>query len=909
MKNLAKMVLLLILSSQAFGQQNVTEYNKPFWQINKEKQEEIRRLVGRDGNDILDEEGGAYRNYTRWFDFWAPRIAPDSSYASYNKNLRDYYDRHQPLDVGPPPPVVNNDAWHELGPFAKPNSGSPTIGIGGERGVGIIRSIAINRQNASKLLANSTAGGLFFSADKGKTWTNARSDAWFRSGCSAAAFAPDNENTWYAGSNVGGQYDYPESMFIGSVGGVYRTMDAGLTWSIIADRTTFNPGSPITGEATAISKLLIDPKHPNIGYLGTNIGLWKSENINTQTPTSVTWWLAHDGAIEDVEFTTDTSPISTVIISYKDVNGNWDIAKSVNGGVNWASLPNQPSHVGTTQIVIEVSDAAPTSLYVLDRKASAGIWIFDLGGSNAWTPKAQGIANEIGLGHCFGVSNFDPQIMYVGYGSVFLAKSINGGMTFTEPVALRPYYHNDVEDIVTPFASCTSCSHEVYVATHGGVDYSSDDLATLVNRSDGLGLAKCFGGGSGSQEHPERIVIGVDHDGSILSGGSYGSFPLSWETVAGGDGASALIDYSNGDYVWVDYQRSVPLLSSSGGHYNTYTYTSFGGFNDWWDLVKQNQISPEVVYCKAATNSNGLYEDLFRSNTRGSGYASIQRISNFQGTNLLPPDHYIFGIYPAPSDGNVLYVSEDTNTDWTSRFFQNTDIMNPNPNYVQTQWRELDFPEATRHGSTAVDLYNPNIVYFSYGGNSWSDPRFYRTDYTDPNNPVSINFAGAPAQGGLPNTVVNVEALERGSNGGIYAATDLGVFYTNNSLIDSTNGVNTKWIRLGSALPNIPISGVDINYTINKIRVYTSGRGVWEHDLSCADDASLKLIGAETTSTFHEARYWITSSAVVAPSVNITYRGGTYVQMDNGFIATPDSSNFVYAYIHPCDHSGNSPGL
>lgn len=93
-----------------------------------------------------------------------------------------------------------------------------------------------------------------------------------------------------------------------------------MSWDVIADRTTFNSNPP-AGEATVIHTIRIDPKHSNVGYLGTHIGLFKSSNINTLSAGSVSWNLVHPGAIEDIEFTTDTTAVSTIVISYRSGGG------------------------------------------------------------------------------------------------------------------------------------------------------------------------------------------------------------------------------------------------------------------------------------------------------------------------------------------------------------------------------------------------------------------------------------------------------------------------------------------------------------------------------------------------------------------------------------------------------------
>ena len=207
--------LLLILVSKISAQE--TDVSKPFYQLKEEKEAYFREKVLLEGPEALEGEGSEYHEYQRWLKFWEPRISPNGSYADYANAIDDYYARMS--DGGAGRTFGNIDPWKELGPFNEPNHGIYYLG-GGELGVGIIHDMVFNRQNADKILGWSLAGGLFYTNNKGVSWVNAGSDNWNRSGCSYAAFAPNNQTTWYAASNVGGSY-YSNSL--GTMGGILRT--------------------------------------------------------------------------------------------------------------------------------------------------------------------------------------------------------------------------------------------------------------------------------------------------------------------------------------------------------------------------------------------------------------------------------------------------------------------------------------------------------------------------------------------------------------------------------------------------------------------------------------------------------------------------------------------------------------
>jgi hypothetical protein len=145
--------------------------------------------------------------------------------------------------------------------------------------------------------------------------------------------------------------------------------------------------------------------------------------------------------------------------------------------------------------------------------------------------------------------------------------------------------------------------------------------------------------------------------------------------------------------------------------------------------------------------------------------------------------------------------------------------------------------------------------------------------------------------------------LEKGSDKGLYYACDAGVYYTNNKLL-STDPYNA-WIQYGNNLPHCPISGMEINYKNNKIRVGLYGRGAWEADLYCPSDNDLALSGSPTTDEFREAQHNITSIANITSGL-VNYRAGNEIVLLPGFVATATTGSDFKAYIHPCNSPGNS---
>lgn len=177
---------------------------------------------------------------------------------------------------------------------------------------------------------------------------------------------------------------------------------------------------------------------------------------------------------------------------------------------------------------------------------------------------------------------------------------------------------------------------------------------------------------------------------------------------------------------------------------------------------------------------------------------------------------------------------------------------------------------------------NIRIIYSADGGITWSD-----------------------LSNGLPNFPINDIIYEKGSNDGLYVATDVGVFYTNNDIYP-TQG----WVCFNQGLPVCIVTDLEINYKQNKIYAATFGRGVWKSDLFCPSDYDLSFSSpaANLNNTFKEAQnnILITTTSGLWSVQDFTARAGNEIsvsaQSGGEFVLYPHS----HLFIHPCNSPGNS---
>lgn len=160
------------------------------------------------------------------------------------------------------------------------------------------------------------------------------------------AIHPNNENTWYVG--------------VGS-GGVWKTTNAGTTWTPIFDKE----------KVYSIGSVTIDPSNPNRIWVGTgeNVGGRHSsfgDGIYLSTDGGISW---ENKGLKASEH------ISTVVIHPNDSNTLWVAAqgplwskggdrglyKTTNGGKDWEKVLGDDEWTGATDIVIDPRN--PDKLY------------------------------------------------------------------------------------------------------------------------------------------------------------------------------------------------------------------------------------------------------------------------------------------------------------------------------------------------------------------------------------------------------------------------------------------------------------------------------------------------------------------------------------------------------------------
>jgi len=149
--------------------------------------------------------------------------------------------------------------WKSIGPSLIPNG--QTYGSNRVDVIGRVACVAVDPKNPKHVLCGAAGGGIWESFEAGANWMP-RTDNMPSLATGAIAFDPSNPRVVYAGSGEGNFY-----FNLGA--GVYRSIDGGTTWKVLAS-------APFVG--VGFYDLVVDPANSKVLYAATTAGFFASTN-------------------------------------------------------------------------------------------------------------------------------------------------------------------------------------------------------------------------------------------------------------------------------------------------------------------------------------------------------------------------------------------------------------------------------------------------------------------------------------------------------------------------------------------------------------------------------------------------------------------------------------------------------
>jgi len=404
--------------------------------------------------------------------------------------------------------------WQPIGPMETYNAGS-------EGGIPVSWQCNVycfdqSPTNPNICVAGVEAGDLFKTVDQGLTWHAVTEGVPGIRTVRAVKIAPSDPNRIYFEANQT----------------LYGTLDGGTTWDLL-----HNLGEHAT-------QIAVHPSNPNEVFVSAWNGLHRT------TDGGATWTTIFTGTTWDVAYhPTNTSVLYA--LRYGSALNRCEMHRSDDGGATFVLkddgyfVPSDPSNASADGGRLGVTPADPNRVYValIGRgKAEDTGWIGlyqSLDQGESWSnlngqdgapydptlhpSVANGNLNGTGIYQGFydfdlAVSHNDPNTAWVGVTA--LSATYDGGASWQRIGAYSAstydigWIHPDIQDL-------SVVGDHIWVATDGGLNYSSDELATHESRKKGIYNSTFWGFGHGW--NTDLQVGGRYHNGNTGFMSTYGA--------------------------------------------------------------------------------------------------------------------------------------------------------------------------------------------------------------------------------------------------------------------------------------------------------------------------------------------------------------------------------------------------
>lgn len=454
--------------------------------------------------------------------------------------------------------------------------------------------------------------------------------------------------------------------------------------------------------------------------------------------------------------------------------------------------------------MIGVSNANPDKVYVLEEKNRrfGGLYSSD-NAANSFVKIDHGENNYFGYSSAadddrgqaprdmdITINPDDENIVYMS--GILSWFSSDGGNNFQISSQWIPanafnqnigYCHADID--ITEFID-----GNLFVGSDGGVFKASQpntiSSSYYQDLSTGLSIRQFYKIGV-SKGNQEMVTGGSQDNGtSVLNNGV-------WSDWLGADGMETFIDKDDSNFIYGTSQFGTLYLTRNAGQ--TYEYISTPSDK----AGEENGANWVVPFEQDSEVSNKIYvayDEVF-SNTNLEGW---EKISQTFSANID-----VMSI--APSDNQTIYISVNN-------------LMYKTENQGLSDWEEISLPDSTgninaiaihpeddKHIAAAVSGSN-KVIHSHDGGDTWEILNNDLPDFSA----SAITFHG--------------NNLVLGMN--------YGVFYNYSS------NRNT-WSSISNNLPNVRITELEINTSLNKLYASTYGRGLWTSELEPLSLSNSKL--------------------------------------------------------------------
>ena len=658
-----------------------------------------------------------------------------------------------------------------------------------------IGSIAINEQNPNEVIIGvighlyspNQQRGIFKTTDGGATWKNTLFIS-ENTGIIDVKVQPDNFNIQYAAAwernRKAWHFDGD-----GAESGIYKSIDAGNSWSKINTDSGF-------------------PKGDGIGRIGLTVydantvyAVLDNQNRRQKEKSTSSKGLTKD-AFKNMTVDEFLNLSDKKLNTFLKQNGFQEKYRAENVKQLVRTKEAKPADIAT------YLDTANSKLFDTPVIGAEVYRSTDAG--KTWTKTHDEYIDDLfySYGYYFGEIRVDPKDKNSIYlCGVPIIKSDDGGKTFTS--ISKENVHADHQTLwVNP-----NLKGHLIDGNDGGVNISYDNGESWI---------KCNNPAVGQfytvnvdHEEPYNVYGGLQDNGVWVGPNTHkedkswhqeGKYP--YESIMGGDGMQVQIDNRNSDIVYTGYQFGNYYRINRATDKSTYIQPKHNlgekpyRFN-WQTPILLSSHNQDILYLGGnklmrSMNQGDDWQAISADLTQGAKDGNVA----YGTLTSISESPFEFGIIYTGSDDGLVHVTKNSGGNWTT--ISNT--------FPKDLW--VTRVIASKHKKSRV-----YVTLNGYRNDHFTSYIYTSDDYGTTWTSISSN---------IPHSAVNVIKEDDNNEHILYVGTDNGLYVSFN------NG--NSWDAFSNGLPNVAVHDLVIEPKSNDLIVATHGRSLYKTNVAIFKD-------------------------------------------------------------------------
>jgi hypothetical protein len=802
------------------------------------------------------------KDYYRFVNFWKSRLGlvnDTLSYLPYTEaTLNNLFD----------PYCESSDPaqWELLGPTSQPS-----------QELGLVSAVLFDPDNPGSYLLSAENGGIWKSQAIGNSWANVTDNLKLPGFSATEIIRNPFDNNHIIASTGGGWHQAQYGM------GIIESFDNGNTWSIQSDfpyetcpfvrKVIYDPYDDNDSDGLTLWAIT-QTMNGGIIYVSYDTGEhWDDVPGPPGLPAFSRYYdieIAKQGSNTMVFVSTQDKYNDTNGGVYKYVNGVWyDLSDDFALGINYKQARITKPFGGVIFVMLDMCNGTYGSRQIFKSIDYGNSWYFikSLQIGKLSDPNKDEI-------------EYSPttQIIYIGSVDMCLFRD-DGLYNLTQLSLPTSGAHEDIRDMENMGIEFVNGSayEKLLIATDGGISILKVNLSNFPNdnffenlNGNHLPIGNFMGLGV-SHSNEEFIVAGAVHCNSFkYQNGQWTNFSL-------GDGGDCEVNWDNQDIYY--HQASQNMHGSNYNNIHLF-YNS-----DNWFIGMEYEFNPndpnKVYFGRSSENNPSAILGIWDQNTG----QLVERIGPYLDTFKIDR----VGAIGVNSD-NVIFIadytiageeypyrfnkSDNDGINWTDMSFR------PVNEYVNGNWVTLhNLAEIIAWRSIEDIVFNPDDpdeMWISIGGvqfaNGESIPGklkvLHSTDLGENWYDYSENLSPFP-----------VMALEyqKGSNKRLFAGTDAGVYYRDNTM--------SQWECFNDGLPICLISDLDYDPCNKVLYASSQGRAIFKTIVPFIDNIQTLLESGQNIEW--SAPKEIANDLIIPATTTLTISSNLYLTDDVKIIIHP----------------------